>query len=696
MLGLRFKMATRVVMAAIVVAIIQFVSIKQSLAATSPIDPKNFDTSVKPSVDFYQYANGGWMKNNPIPGDQSSWGSFNELNENVLHALWDILKSASLDQKVVRKGNGKAADALRRSNLQKIGDFYFSGMDVDSIEKQGASPLDHEMKTIMNISSVSELGRVITHLQTLGIRVPFEFGSGQDFKKSTDVIIQLYQGGLGLPEREYYLRADEESRKLREQYKLHIARMLTLLGDDRVAAEKAASAIIDLETQLALMSMKQEDLRDPEKIYHKMSMEEASALTPNFSWDAFFKGVQLGNAESIGINVATPEFFKQLDKMLVAVPLTEWKNYLRWHLINATAAYLSSAFVEEDFNFNGKILSGRKEMKPRWKRVVAKTDAMLGEALGQIYVEKYFPPQAKARAQEMITQIMITFGERVQVLSWMSEETKKQALKKLNTFTVKVGYPDKWRDYSALKIDRGVYVLNALRAMQFEFNHDVEKIGKPVDRSEWGMTPPTINAYYNPSMNEIVFPAGIMQPPFFFADADDAVNYGGIGAVIGHEMIHGFDDSGRYFDADGNMKEWWTASDEKNFTLQTDIIEQQFNEYVPIDNLHINGKLTLGENIADLGGLTIALAALKANLKSESNKIDGLTPMQRFFLSFAQVWRGNYRDEYLKLLINTDPHSPSKFRVKGTLSNIPDFFEAFDVKEGDPMRRPTLLIPNLW
>ncbi|HLX11653.1 MAG TPA: M13 family metallopeptidase [Bacteroidota bacterium] len=651
---------------------------------TKPLDPANMDLTVKPSVDFNQYANGGWMKNNPIPADQSSWGAFNELREKNLNDMLTIVQEAENDK-----------NATPGSISQKVGDLYYSGMDSVSIEAQGAKPLDGEMKKIDAINSVADLKAEIARLEMYNMEAPFGFGSGQDFKNSSAVIIQIGQGGLGLPEREYYLSTEADMQKTRDQYKDHVAKMLVLLGDNAMTAKAEADTIMAFETMLATASMKKEDARDPDKIYHKMTVAEANAITPNYSWSDYFKTV--GLTTDAPVNVSTPDFFKAFNAMLTSEPLSTWKTYFRWHLLNAQASSLSSAFVQEDFNFKGTILSGQTAMRPRWKRMVGVVDRSVGEALGQLYVAKFFPPEAKEAARKMIENLRQALREKIASNTWMSDATKANARKKLDAFGVKVGYPDKWRDYSTLKIDRGPFVQNMLRIDQFEFAYDINKIGKPVDKTEWGMTPPTVNAYYTPLRNEIVFPAGILQPPFFDFHADDAVNYGGMGAVIGHEMSHGFDDQGRQFDEVGNLRDWWTSADSQKYTEQAEKIRKQFDGYIAIDSLHVNGKLTLGEDIGDFGGLTIAYAALQNDLKGKTvEKIDGFTPEQRFFLAWAQVWRTNMRPQALKLLVRTNPHAPANFRANGPLSNMPEFFKAFDVKEGDPMCRPAADRPKIW
>jgi len=652
-------------------------------STTKPIDTQNFDTSVKPSEDFYQYVNGGWISKNPIPPDQSRWGSFNEVQERNFVILHDILENAA-------KNSGETG-----SNIQKVGDFYFSGMDSAHIEEAGAKPLEAEFKRIDAIKDKTDLQAEIAHLHTIEIGVPFAFFIEQDAKNSTEEIAQLFQSGLGLPDRDYYTKTDDKSKDLREKYVTHLVNTFTLLGDDPSTASANAKIVMDLETRLANASMTRVDMRDPEKIYHKMSINDLAKLTQAFSWEKYFNDI--GVKDPGKINVGQPDFMKEVSAMISDVPLPNWKTYLRWHLIGEYGNYLSSGFINEDFNFFGKTLTGQKELRPRWKRILVTVDGNIGEALGQLYVAKAFTPEAKARAVQLVANLRSSLHNRIENLAWMSETTKKQALKKLDAFTVKIGYPDKWRDYSSLKIDRGPYVLNVMRASEFEFKRNLNKIGKPVDRTEWGMTPPTVNAYYNPSMNEIVFPAGILQPPFFYADADEAVNYGGIGAVIGHEMTHGFDDEGRQFDAEGNLKDWWTSDDSAKYTQRTKLVEEEFDGFVAIDTLHVNGKLTLGENLADLGGLTVAYAALEKELKGKSHeKIDGFTPEQRFFLAFAQIWRANIRPEAQRMRLITDPHSPGRFRCIGPISNMIEFKQAFDIPDGSPMMRSADKRAKIW
>jgi putative endopeptidase len=636
-----------------------------------PLDPKNMDTSVNPAQDFYLFANGGWIKRNPIPPEFARWGSFNELTEKNNDALHEICDKVSQTK----------ADPKLAPEVQKVGDFYASGMNEQAVNTARIEPLKDELKRIDAIKDRNAVLDEVAHLHSAGIGVFFGFTSGQDDKNSTMVIAQAYQGGLGLPDRDYYTKDDEASKKLRDQYVQHVTKMLTLAGESADAAAKDAQKIMALETSLAKPARTRVELRDPQKNYNKMSPADLQKLTPDWKWGQYFTLINL--KEPGDINVGQPDFFKAVNQVFTQTPIDDWKTYLRWHLIHAMAPALSQDFVDENFTFFSKTLTGAQQLKPRWKRVVTATDGVLGEALGKLYVADHFPPEAKARALEMVNNLKEALAERIKTLDWMDEPTKQEALKKLAAFTVKIGYPDKWRDYSLLQVDRGPYALNLLRGEKFEQDREFKKIGKPVDRSEWGMTPPTVNAYYNPNMNEIVFPAGILQPPFFDPKADDAVNYGGMGAVIGHEMTHGFDDQGRQYDAIGNLRDWWSKESAE-----------------PLPGQHINGELTQGENIADIGGVKLAYTALQKalskNPEAKERKVDGFTPEQRFFLGFAQIWRTNQRDEDLKLRLNTDPHSPGRFRTIGPLSNLVEFQKAFNIPDGSPMIRPADQRVNIW
>jgi putative endopeptidase len=650
-----------------------------------PIDQSNFDTSVKPSDDFFLYANGGWIKRTEIPADQTRWGSFNvliERNNDALHAIAEkVSKTNSTD-----------------SDTKKVGDYFASGMDEKTIEAMKAKPLQDELAKIDSMNDKNDVLKEIAHLHMSGVNAFFNFASSQDDKDSTREIAQAVQGGLGMPDRDYYTKTDDASKKLRDQYVAHVTKMLTLLGEEQAKAADDATKIMALETSLAQASRTRVELRDREKNYNKMTPEDFQKLTPDWKWADYFEGIGLTSPGDIDVH--QPDFFKAVNTAFTSTSLDDWKSYLRWHLINATASALSADFVNEDFDFKEKTLRGTQQIKPRWKRVITSEDGEIGEALGKLYVKEYFPPAAKARALELINNLKEALADRIKSLEWMDDTTKQKALEKLAAFQVKIGYPEKWRDYSTLMIDRGPFVLNELRAENFESKRQLNKIGKPVDRTEWGMTPPTVNAYYNPKMNEIVFPAGILQPPFFYANADDAVNYGGIGCVIGHEMTHGFDDQGRKYDKLGNMTDWWTKESADAYEKRRQAVVDQYNEYEALPGLHVNGELTQGENIADIGGVKIAYAALQKALakhpEDRNKKIDGYTPEQRFFLAFAGIWRSKIRDEEQKLRLNTDPHSPGHFRVNGPLSDLSEFAKAFNIPDGSPMVRPADKRVNIW
>ena len=649
-------------------------SLAFSASLSAGIDPKDFDPSVKPETDFYHYADGGWIKANPIPAAYSSWGAFHEVQKVNEAALKRILEGA--------------AKAPAPSPVQKlVGDFYASGMDEAAIEAAGLTPLAAEFSKIEALKSLDGIPGLIAHFHRTGLTAGFAISSEQDPGNSTAVIAGVGQGGLGLPDRDYYLRDDEQSKALREQYLAHIARTFELAGDKAEAAQARAVVVLKLETALAKGSKTNVELRDPVANYHKLALVDVQKLSPHFDWQRYLSDTAPVAIKEI--DIGQPAFFEAFDQILTSTPLDDWKTYFRWHLLNGTAPYLNKAFQEEDFSFYGKTLKGSKELHARWKRVLETVDSDVGEALGQLYVAEYFPPESKARMLALVNNLRGALRARLQSLEWMDDATRAKALVKLDAFNVKIGYPDKWKDYRKLHIDRGAYVLNVLRAAEFAFDFNMAKIGQPVDRTLWGMSPPTVNAYYDPAMNEIVFPAGILQPPFFDPSADDAVNYGGIGAVIGHEMTHGFDDQGRQYDAQGNLSDWWTPESAKLFKERSAGIVKQFSGYVVIDSLHINGELTQGENIADLGGIKLAYAALQTALKQhpQTGKIDGFTANQRFFLSWAKVWHTNQRPEQARLQVNTDPHSPAQFRVNGPLSNLPEFFDAFGIPADSPMRR---------
>ena len=650
-----------------------------------PIDPSNMDPSVKPADDFFFYANGGWIKRTEIPPEYSRWGSFNQLIEHNNDALHAIAEKAA-------KAKSNDPDG------KKVGDYYASGMDEKTVEAMRTKPLQDELGKVDNMKDRQDVLKEIAHLHLIGVGAFFNFGSGQDDKDSTREIAQAAQGGLGMPDRDYYTKDDDASKKLRDAYVAHVTKMLTLLGESVEKAGADAKKILALETSLAQASRTRVELRDPQKNYNKMTQAELQTLTPDWNWGDYFK--EIGLTVPGDIDVHQPDFFKAVNTAFTSTSIDDWKTYLRWHLIHGAASALSSDFVNEDFNFKEKTLRGTQQIKPRWKRVILSEDGAIGEALGKLYVAEYFPPEAKARALELINNLKEALADRIKTLEWMDEPTKKAALEKLAAFQVKIGYPEKWRDYSTLMVDRGPFVLNELRAENFESKRELNKIGKPVDRTEWGMTPPTVNAYYNPKMNEIVFPAGILQPPFFYANADDAVNYGGIGAVIGHEMTHGFDDQGRQYDKVGNLTDWWSPQSAEEFKKRSGAVVQQYSEYEPLPGLHVNGELTQGENIADIGGVKLAYAALQKALdkhpEDRDKKIDGFTPEQRFFLSFATIWKSKQRDEDLKLRLNTDPHSPARYRVNGPLSDLPEFAKAFNIPDGTSMVRAADKRVNIW
>jgi len=655
-----------------------------SAAEGHGFDVADLDTTCKPCQDFFNYASGGWIKRNPIQPEYASWGRFNALQNHNQEVLRQILEAAA----VTKTANG--------SIDQKIGDFYSACMSTDAVEAAGIKPIEPELDRIAAVSNLAQLQDEAAHLQSLGTRVFFSFGSEQDDKNSQQVIGGASQGGLGLPDRDYYTKDDDKSKQIRDQYVAHVAKIMELAGDAPDKASAEARTVLAIETQMAKASKTRVERRDPEANYHKMDPAQLRALTPDFSWETYFRNVGFPNIHSV--NVGQPEFFQALDKQLKSVPISDWKIYLRWHLITASVPALPGKFVDENFNFYGRTLTGAKEIQPRWKRCVNATDRNLGEALGQKYVEKVFPPQAKQRANQMVQNLVASLRSDLETLPWMSDPTRKQAVAKLSAIALKIGYPDKWRDYSAYEVGRDSYIANLERGSAFEFHRELAKIDKPVDRTEWGMSPPTVNAYYDPNMNEIVFPAGILQPPFFDASADDALNYGGIGAVIGHEMTHGFDDQGAQYDAQGNLHNWWTPEDLKNFKERTACVEKQFDSFVVVDDLHENGKLVLGESIADLGGLTIAHMAFDHTLagKPEPAPIDGFAPEQRFFLSFARIWGTTARPEFERMMTTVDPHPLPRFRAAGALMNTPEFAKAFDCQAGDKMVKPSDQVCKIW
>jgi putative endopeptidase len=638
-------------------------------ASASGLDPVLFNKTVDPCSDFYQFACGGWLTNNPIPADRPRWGRFDELSEKNDVILRRVLEAAS---------------AGRDPSAKKIGDYYASCMDEQAIERSGSKPLDPDLKNIAAVSAVNRLPELVAELHKIGVGAFFSFSSEPDMKNASVVIAGADQGGMGLPDRDYYFRDDPRSTEIRKQYVDHVAKMLTLAGEPAAAAAKDAAAVMRLETALAKAALDRVSRRDPEKVYHKLTPAELQAMTPNFEWARYFRGI--GAPTITAINLSEPEFFTAFNRVIAATPLDELRAYLRWQLIHANAVVLSKAFVDENFHFYSATLQGVQEQRPRWKRCVSYVDSDLGEALGESFVKETFGPQAKADMLKMVADVENALERDINTLDWMTATTKQQALTKLHATANKIGYPDQWRDYSALTIERGDAVGNSHRANTFEFHRQLNKIGRPVDKNEWSMTPPTVNAYYNPLENNINFPAGILQPPFYAASRDAALNYGAAGAVIGHELTHGFDDQGRQFDANGNLRDWWTTDDATAYKQRSGCIADEYSGFTAIDDVKLNGKLTLGENTADNGGLRLALMAyLGSDAAKTAAAIDGFTPEQRVFLGWASVWCENRRPEYERLQAQTNPHSPGRYRVNGVLANMPEFQKAFACKADAPM-----------
>ena len=626
--------------------------------------PDLIDKTVDPCTDFYAYACGKWSVQNPIPPDRSSWGRFNELQERGEYIVRDILEKAAVE----RPG--------RTATEQKIGDYYATCMDESAIDKAGTKPLDAEFASIAALRSKKELTSEIVRLHREGADVLFNFDSGPDFKNASQIIAQLDQGGLGMPDRDYYFKDDAKSVELRAKYVAHMQKMFELLGDAPDKAAAQAKVVMDIETGLAKNAFDQTTRRDPQKVYHKMSDKELAALNSMFDWNAYFEGV--GTPKFDSLNVVEPEFVKGMQGVLDAHSLDEWKIYLRWHLVHESVTMLQAAFVNENFEFFSKTLQGTKQLRPRWKRCVSYENGDLGEAIGRIYVQENFPADSKARMLALVHALEKALGQDIESLPWMGGETKKQALVKLAAITNRIGYPDKWRDYSSLEIVRGDALGNSQRSNRFDFQRRMDKIGKPLDKRNWPYPPMTVNASYNPNENNVTFPAAILQPPFFDNQADDAMNFGAIGAGIGHELTHGFDDEGSQFDAEGNLRDWWTADDKKKFEERTSCIRDEYGSFVAVDDVKMNGQLTLGENTADNGGLRIAYMALMNTLAGKDPApIDGFTTQQRYFLGWANVWCQNQTDALKRMLAGIDPHSQGKYRVNGTVKNMPEFREAF-------------------
>ena len=673
----------KIVVAVVLAAGINLAPFDSSAQKKKFIDPVNMDVSVKPGDNFYLYANGNWIKNTPIPASKTRWGSFNILAEESSQALKGLLENAAKDP-----GNNTL--------MKRVGDFYASAMDSIAMEKLGYQPIKPYLDAIAQLNTKEQVTDQISYLRSHSITSPlYRIGVAQDAKNVTRYIVSIGQGGTSLPDRDYYLKSDSRSQTIRKEYQNYVTKLFTLCGTDEATARANAATILQLETKIANAQLSRVEMRDPVKLYNKFSIGALTEKTPGLNWTNIL--TQLGyKSKQDSLIVSNPKFIVFADSLLSAVPVNDWKVYLQWDVMRDAAPYLNSEFVNANFAFT-KVLTGQKEQTPRWQRMSGLIDGQLGELLGQLYVDKYFNLNAKKRMLELVNNLQETFGERIQKLDWMSEETKARALTKLHAFTKKIGFPDKWKTYDGLEIKREDFLGNLQRCNQWQYNDNVNKLGKPIDKTEWGMTPPTVNAYYSPPKNEIVFPAGILHTPFFNFEADDAINYGGIGAVIGHEMTHGFDDQGRQFDADGNLKDWWTKADADEFKKRADEVVEQYNGFTIQDTLHVNGKLTLGENLADLGGLNIAYAAFKKTAQGKSNKkIDGFTPDQRFFLNWSQVWRNNILPEAAAGLILTDPHSPGTYRSNGPVSNMDAFYEAFGVKEGDKMFKPKEKRTHIW
>jgi len=649
--------------------------------APRPIDPALFDNAVPASEDFFRHANGGWLDANPVPPEYGSWGAFHEVTERNQQLLHRLLLDAA-----------EHAHADGTPN-RMVGDYFAAAMDEPAIAAAGARPLAPYLGRVAAATSLADVRAIACDLQPLAISVLMDVGIAPDFEDANAYLVYVGQGGLGLPERDYYTRDDERSVQLREAYVTHVAKQFVNLGGEADGARDAAERILAFETRLAEACYTNEQLRDVNLTMNRHAVDSLDELMPAFGLAGFVR--ELG-VTSASVNIDNAGFFTALETTLAETPTETLRDYLRWNLVRAYASSLSPAFADESFDFFGRTLGGQQQQRPRWKRVLDAASADIGEQVAQLYVAAAFPEHAKHRCEQMVDQLLVAMGDAIRGAEWMTDDTKPQALEKLAGFTYKIGYPDEWRDYSALSIGRTSHAENRMACAAFEHHRQLNRLGEPVDTREWAMPAHSVNAYYHPLLNEVVFPAGILRPPFFYAEADDAVNYGAIGTVIGHEITHGFDDRGSHFDAKGALRDWWTEADRAEFDSRAQVLVDQFDAYEVAEGLHVNGRLTLGENIADLGGLTIALEALRKVLASDAPLIDGLTPEQRFFLSWATVWRTNYTDEYARLLVNIDPHSPARARVNAPLANLPTFAAAFQIPEGSPMMRPAELRAHIW
>jgi putative endopeptidase len=660
-----------------------------ALPYSPSLDLSSMDKSVDPCADLYHYSCGGWQKKNPIPPDQTSWSVYGKLYQDNLTFLRGMLEQAA------------QPNEQRNAVSQKIGDFYAACTDEDAVEKRGIAPIQPELEAIARIRSPKDLTPLVARLQltyskySYSSSMLFSAGSTQDPDDSEHVIADVDQGGLGMPDRDYYIKDDAKSKEIRERYVQHVQRVFELIGDDSATAAKNAATVMRMETAMAKASLTRVERRDPHNLVHKMKVADLSQLAPNFDWTVYYH--EMHYPEFAILNVDAPQFMKELNTLLSSEPIDSWKTYLRFHVADTSSPYLSSKFVEENFDFYRKYLRGAKEMQPRWKRCVQYVDYDLSEALGQVYVAKVFSPELKQSTLDMVRRIEDAMGQRIRGLDWMSPETKQEALTKLASIRNKIGYPDKWRDYSSVKIVRDDFAGNVERAHQFESRRDINKIGRPVDHGEWDISAPTVDAYFNPQMNDINFPAAVLQPPLYDPKMDDAPNYGNTGGTIGHELTHGFDDEGSQFDAKGNLKDWWTKEDREKFDARTKCVDDQYSGYVSVEDVHVNGKLTLGENVADLGGEILAYMAWKdANKDKNLQPVDDLTPEQRFFIGFAQWDCANERPEDMRMRAMTDPHSPARYRINGVVINMPEFSPAFSCKAGQPMVKPAAEMCKVW
>ncbi len=671
---------------ALLLMIALFVFVTACKQQTEPsIMTDYMDLSVKPGDDFYRYANGNWIKNNSIPEDRSSYESFDIVRKKRDEDIRTLLEEVA-----------RNTEAEKGSTTQKIRDFYVTAMDTIKLEEQGISQLQPELDRIDAMTGTEDFEDLVARFHTYGLDPLFSAGTMQDLMNSEVYKFYFMQGGIGLPDRDYYTTQDTRSNEIREEYVKHVAKMLEIAGEDSEKAQQHAELIMRIETRLAESSKTRVEMRNIPALYNKMSMDQFAQLAPGFNWSRYL--ADISEKDFGDVIIGMPEFFKEVGVLMSEIPLEDWKVYLKWNLINRSAEFLSQDFVTQDFKFYSEFLSGSPKIKPRWERVVGFANGALGEPLGELYVAKYFPPEYKEKMDALVENLKKALHYRIENLEWMTDSTKQSALSKLDAMGVKIGYPDKWKDFSKLEIETDSYVMNVRRASYFAYYQEIDKFGKPVDKTEWGMTPQTVNAGYNPLQNDITFPAAILQPPFFYGNADDAVNYGAIGMAIGHEMTHGFDDQGRNFDKDGNMINWWTEQDAEQFTKRTQLLVDQYNAFTVLDSVHVNGQLSLGENIADFGGLTVTLEAYRMSLEGKPvpKPIDGFTDVQRIFLSYAQLWKGLIRDKALLRQVQEDEHPWGEFRVNGAMFNVPEFYEAFDIQAGDKMYRTLEQRPVIW